>query len=107
MPMNLHRIAGIAGAFLLAWLAGCATPPEPVPAKLPVAAAPLPEPMASAPAVSAPASAPAGPIVAVAVIDPLRPDVRIDPNDASADTDLWDRLRKGYAIADIDTEFQR
>ena len=107
MPMNLHRIAGIAGAFLLAWLAGCATPPEPVPAKLPVAAAPLPEPMASAPAVSAPASAPAGPIVAVAVIDPLRPDVRIDPNDASADTDLWDRLRKGYAIADIDTELVR
>lgn len=107
MPMISHRLAGIAGTFLLAWLAGCATPPEPVLAEPVTAVAPLPEPVASAPVAAAPASAPAEPMVAVAVIDPLRPEVRIDPNDANADFDLWERVRKGYAIADIDTDLVR
>lgn len=107
MPMNPHRLAGIAGTFLLVWLTGCATPPGPASAVPPVAVAPLPEPVASAPMVATPASAPAEPILAVAVIDPLRPDVRIDPNDANADTDLWERVRKGYAITDIDTDLVR
>ena len=44
---------------------------------------------------------PAGPPVTT---DPLRPGVRIDIEDRSARTDLWARVRNGFAIPDLETE---
>jgi membrane-bound lytic murein transglycosylase D len=87
-------------AAVLAVLAGCATV-EPV--------APPPEPRvataAAAPAAAAAEPAPAASAVATtpAPIDPLRPSVRIDPHDTSAHTDLWQRIRRGFAMSDLDT----
>jgi len=98
-----------------ALLAGCATQtgaPD-RPAEAPAVAAPAastpaavapPAPAASQPAASAPA-AEAAP--APAVVDPLRPDVRIDPNDATARMDLWTRVRRGFAMPDLDTTLVR
>ena len=47
------------------------------------------------------------PVSTLVVIDPLQPDLRINPNDHDAQTDLWDRLRAGFAIADLDEELVR
>jgi len=58
-----------------------------------------------APAVAAPGT-PAADATAVAV-DPLRPDVRLDLNDRSARVDLWERVRNGFAMADLDSELVR
>jgi membrane-bound lytic murein transglycosylase D len=38
-------------------------------------------------------------------IDPVRPDARIDLDDRSARIDLWQRIRNGYAIRDIDDRY--
>ena len=38
-------------------------------------------------------------------IDPVRPDTRVDLDDRSARTDLWQRIRKGFAIRDIDDRY--
>lgn len=66
-------------------------------------AAPLAE------AVSAP-SAPAQPPAAEAAgtpVDPLRPEVKIDIDDAASRADLWVRVRNGFAMPDLDTELVR
>jgi membrane-bound lytic murein transglycosylase D len=42
-----------------------------------------------------------------AAIDPVRPDVRIDLDDRAARTDLWQRIRSGFAIPDIDDRYVR
>jgi membrane-bound lytic murein transglycosylase D len=44
-----------------------------------------------------------GPAVA-APIDPLRPDVRVDLDDRAAQQNLWDRVRRGFAMPDLDNE---
>jgi membrane-bound lytic murein transglycosylase D len=104
------------GALLLAaLLAGCATaPPEGPP---PAAAA------ASAPdvvvvQVQVPASAASG-VVAVlppepqtpapppTAVDPLYPEVRLDLADRAARRDLWERVRAGFAMPDLDDEMVR
>ena len=46
-----------------------------------------------------PASAVASPI------DPMRPDARVDLDDRSARIDLWQRIRNGFAIRDIDDRY--
>ena len=58
---------------------------------------------------TAPASAVMGPLAAapLAVVDPLQPDVRINPNDHSAQIDLWERLRVGFGFSDLDTDLVR
>jgi membrane-bound lytic murein transglycosylase D len=59
---------------------------------------------AVAPAVASnedPASAAAAPI------DPVRPDARVDLDDRGARTDLWQRIRGGFAIRDIDDRYVR
>jgi membrane-bound lytic murein transglycosylase D len=89
-------------------LAACATPPA-----LPPEAAPTP-PVAAVPAPATPAaSAPADVVVAAAPpqapaekpsaepIDPLRPDVPVDLDERSARVDLWERVRKGFAMPDL------
>ena len=37
-------------------------------------------------------------------IDPLRPDVRLDMNDRAAQTDLWERVRAGFSMPDLDND---
>ena len=65
-------------------------------------AASAPAPAASAAASTAAAeSLPAPPPVAV---DPLRPDVRLDLDDRAARIDLWERLRKGFAMPDLQSD---
>lgn len=99
-------------------LGGCATsfpggsrteaPVSPSPTAAVVMApvtAPAPAPVPLLPPVQeAPADTPAPPPVA---IDPLRPEVRIDILDRSARTDLWARVRKGFAVPDLETELVR
>ena len=70
--------------------------PAQAPAALPVVA----EPSASAetlPEVTKPPE----------LIDPIRPDVRINPNEGEAQSDLWARVRRGFAMPDLDTELTR
>ncbi len=40
-------------------------------------------------------------------VDPLRPEAPVDLNDAAAHTDLWARLRRGFAMPDLDNELVR
>jgi membrane-bound lytic murein transglycosylase D len=74
-------------------------------APMPAASVALPEAAASAPAASV-AALPLEP-VAEAPVDPLRPEVAIDLNDSAAQIDLWQRLRNGFGIADLDDDFVR
>ena len=98
-------------------IAGCATPtgsPPSSPSSVAVPAASA----ASAPiAVVAAASAPAAAASAVDAdteaaptpvpVDPLRPDVRLDLDDRSAQLDLWDRVRRGFSLPDLDNDLVR
>jgi len=74
-------------------------------ANLPPAAASAPASSASAPdaAASAPMEAP----VAAAPVDPLRPEEPVDLNSQVAAIDLWERLRRGFAMPDLDTQLVR
>lgn len=119
------------GATWALWLllGGCASAPPPSPslepapqqpraaaespaaasAPLAVASAPT-QPLASTSAaeVQASAAAPTEPEPpTAATVDPLRPEVRIDPDDARAHADLWARVRRGFAMPDLDTKLVR
>lgn len=104
-PTPSRRLGAIAGAlFVMGWLAGCATLPAPegaaTPAPAPVAApAPAPEPVAAAPAPEA-----AAPVL-IGEYDPFRG--RLDPEQDGARTDLWDRVRTGFAMPDLDNDLVR
>src|SRR3974390_658831 len=118
-----------AAARTLRWLAlplllltGCAsgsTPPAAVQApEAPVAVAATPaspgdvrsaqeaqanQATAAAAAASAVAAAEAEEQVAAPVpVDPVRPDVHLDLDDRAARVDLWDRVRRGFAMPDLD-----
>ena len=60
---------------------------------------------------AAPASVAVPEAVAVAPVpvpvDPLRPDVRLNLDDRSAQTDLWARVRSGFAMPDLDGDLVR
>ncbi len=56
----------------------------------------------TAEAVAASSAASSPEPVAIAV-DPLRPDVRLDLDDRASQTDLWTRLRAGFAIPDLNS----
>jgi len=96
----------------LVLLAACATPPAPPPQPAPPpTVATLPAPAASAPAdvvvaVAQPPQAPAD-APAAAPIDPLRPEVPVDLDDRSARVDLWERVRKGFAMPDLTSPLVR
>ncbi|MBX3619988.1 MAG: transglycosylase SLT domain-containing protein [Rhizobacter sp.] len=120
------RVATAAAFALL--LGGCATyiaPPDQsadLPAvidsvELPAAAASAPQVAASgvADAASAPMAAASaasgasdgdGP-VAAAPVDPLRPEEPVDLQSTVAFNDLWERLRSGFAMPDLDTPLVR
>ncbi|MEP7301412.1 MAG: transglycosylase SLT domain-containing protein [Caldimonas sp.] len=53
-------------------------------------------------AVSAPASE--APIAAPVPVDPLRPEVRLDLDERSARVDLWQRVRRGFTMTDLDND---
>jgi membrane-bound lytic murein transglycosylase D len=116
-PITVARSA--AAALTLALLTACATVAPAVGDRsamnVPVATAvPVPSPAASVPAAEAAASAAqGGDMAAVAEravetpIDPLRPEVPVDLDDRTAQIDLWQRVRNGFGIADLDDEFVR
>jgi membrane-bound lytic murein transglycosylase D len=41
------------------------------------------------------------------LIDPIRPNVRLNPNEGEAQSDLWARVRRGFAMPDLDTDLAR
>ena len=107
-------------AWPLCLLAGCAsTPPSSLPssvatstaASAPVAAgtATLPKGIDDAAAQSVAVSplAQDGPAAAPVPVDPLRPGVRLNLDDRAARVDLWDRLRRGFAMPDLDNDLVR
>jgi membrane-bound lytic murein transglycosylase D len=122
MTRPVHRRASrcALALALLAALAGCATGPAPLPtAEAPpaapvVAAAPASAPLPAAAAASAPApgAAASAPVALAAAagdaeaaptaVDPLRPEVRLDLDDRAAQRDLWERVRAGFAMPDLE-----
>lgn len=75
--------------------------------KLPLpSAASAPIAAASGPAMAASAADGEGP-VASAPVDPLRPEEPVDLESKVAQVDLWERLRRGFAMPDLDTNLVR
>lgn len=72
---------------------------------LPVVAASAPEPVASASLVAAAPAAVAA--SAPQPVDPLAPEREVVPTDAATHTDLWTRIRQGYALPTHDDETVR
>ena len=112
--LRQFALAALMPLALLALLSACATPPSATSSSaVPVAAATAPQ-RGDAPAtatqdgapVSAPAAAPEVSIAPVPV-DPLRPEVRLNLDDRSAQTDLWARVRQGFAMPDLDGDLVR
>jgi membrane-bound lytic murein transglycosylase D len=64
---------------------------------------------AADPPAAAVAAAPAADDTAPAPVpvDPLRPDLRLDLDDRAAQIDLWSRLRRGFAMPDLDNDLVR
>jgi membrane-bound lytic murein transglycosylase D len=56
-------------------------------------------------AASAPAVDPDASTAAPIAIDPLRPEIRPNLDDRTARIDLWGRVRRGFAIADLDSTY--
>jgi membrane-bound lytic murein transglycosylase D len=93
-------------------LAGCAS----VPPTTPVLAPEAPPVIEATPAAAA-ASAPATEVAAAATgdeqvaapvpVDPLRPEVRLDLDSRAARVDLWERVRRGFAMPDLDSDLVR
>ena len=86
-------------------LGACATVP-PAAAPAPVAAV---TPSAPRPAPSAEPTTPSTvlaevPLEAIAVLGPKPPRVRLDPGDDAASSDLWQRVRDGFAMPDLSAE---
>lgn len=53
------------------------------------------------------ANALGAPSAAAAPVDPMRPEVRVNLDDAAAQTDLWARVRRGFKMPDLDTDLVR
>ncbi len=95
---------------LSALLVGCATAPGPTtPNAGPVTTATTSTPSS---AIENPQAAPAPALQLEAVtapvpVDPLRPEARLDLSDRAAQTDLWARVRRGFAMPDLDSDLVR
>jgi membrane-bound lytic murein transglycosylase D len=100
----------LCAGFLIAALSGCAAPPA---GDAQVADNPAPAPAAaSAPVASVAAAIPAPTAEPdtlqangqpyVFALDPLRPSVIVEGDDANARSDLWVRVRAGFAMPDLD-----
>jgi membrane-bound lytic murein transglycosylase D len=102
-----HGVAWLSGLLLVTALAGCATPPSPAPqGDVAVAATPAIVPAKAqvdvAPPTQAPDTLQADGQPYLFALDPLRPSVIIDADDTSVRTDLWLRVRAGFAMPDLD-----
>jgi membrane-bound lytic murein transglycosylase D len=100
----------LAALLLPLLLAACALPPAPPAAPVPasVASAPQAALAASAPQASASAASADNDVATAPVpVDPLRPDVRLDLNDRAAQNDLWERVRAGFSMPDLDNDLVR
>jgi len=101
----------------VALLSACATPPTSNTTAsnvaAPAASVTTNAPAAAVPtAAASPASSASEPAVAEAAaapvpVDPLRPEVRLDLDDRAAQIDLWSRVRRGFAMPDLDTDLVR
>ena len=80
---------------------GVAPPAAAAPQPLPAASGTTPAPLAAAAAADAEVAR------APVPVDPLRPEVRLDLDDRAAQTDLWARVRRGFAMPDLDSELVR
>jgi len=106
-----RRLLAVGLASLLLLLAACATPggatSSPAPSSAtPVAASPS-QADASTPdgtVAAGTAAVPAQVAIAPVAVDPLRPNVRLDLDDRAAQTDLWARVRSGFAMPDLDND---
>jgi len=112
-----RRRPGLCSLVSLLLVAGCATPMPPQDAadKAPVAVE-VAQPVVAAASAAAsqpvattePASAEASEQAAAPVpVDPLRPEVQVDLNDEATRADLWARVRRGFAMPDLDNELVR
>jgi membrane-bound lytic murein transglycosylase D len=117
-PMRLAGILGVRGTVaIVATLlsAACATSTRvATDATAAAEAARIELVLLDAPAPAAEAAAPAAAEAAVSVpiatetpVDPLRPEVPIDLTDRTVQTDLWQRVRDGFGIADLDDKYVR
>ncbi len=89
---------------LLSACASLPTPPAEVPAPAPTEPAPVPPPP-PAPAVAAPLTIePAAQPDTTLLQDSLNPERKIDLNAPIAHADLWERVRKGFAMPELDNE---
>lgn len=120
LPLRLPRPIGTLVSLVLLGLAGCASLPSPAPA--PVEALSSAAPASAAPAEAAsvaaaplqpvptePAPAPL-PAAAVIVPDAHGPSSAADVGDVPdevASRDLWERIREGFAMPDLDNELVR
>ncbi len=95
-------------------LAGCVSAPVSPPSPSAPVAVATPAPVSNddtrlaIAAPNAPASPGANEVVAAPVpVDPLRPEVHLDLDDRTARVDLWDRVRRGFAMPDLDSDLVR
>lgn len=106
---GMHRLLALATA---AVLAGCAAVPEPQQAVAPSPAASSSASASAGAATPAPGAADAAARATeqseaqphLFALDPFRPSVIIDGDDPAARTDLWVRVRKGFAMPDLENE---
>ena len=104
LPSGARRLALSAALAVAALAAGCAgLPATPSNTGDDVATAPAP---AAAPTVATPPPAPAVEAPVAAAAAPL-PRARLDPELDAERSDLWQRVRDGYALAPIDDELVR
>ena len=112
-PGRLKRLLSSGLLTLALLLAACATPggfsspsapASASEATLPVDTVRADSTAATGPAVTPTARAPgdAAMLPVPVPVDPLRPDVRLNLDDRSAQTDLWARVRQGFAMPDLD-----
>lgn len=113
------KLAWLATPLLL--LAGCVTPPSPTSTGTAVAPVASASPAASSASAAASLDAAAAQTVAAVdaaqtssevddagpvpvPVDPLRPDIHLNLDDRAARVDLWERVRRGFAMPDLDTD---
>ena len=107
---RLRRLLSSGLLTLPLFLAACATPggfsSPSAPSDSSLAGATAPSGAVAAASLPATPSAPASgeAVTAPVPVDPLRPDVRLNLDDRSAQTDLWARVRQGFAMPDLDNE---
>ncbi len=120
--MKATRVLPVAALGLAMLLGGCASVPPGASSSDAAAAgtaappaAPAPD-MAATPATAqgeapsstaAPVTAHPGPATAPVPVDPLRPDVPVQTDEAEARADLWQRVREGFSMPDLDGELVR